>query len=123
MRKKRILHDKIVDKYKNLDFINERFPILSENDSFSIKRDAFKKSNDASAENGDHNDDDEIVYDDQDLVIKVTNDNDESNNKNDKLNGEKKPLSKVEKRKMSKSVIDEEHYIPYKPKNYNTEKA
>lgn len=80
MRKKRQIHDKIVDRHKNVDVNLDDF--------------AMKIGEKTSGKSG----------------KKRKNDED--------LGG-----IEVIETKSSKSVRDEEHYIPYRPKNYNTEKA
>jgi hypothetical protein len=125
MRKKREIHDKVVDKYKNMDFNLEKTPLF-QNNKFSIERDMFRTSEgEQNLEADEQSADENVIYnDDHNLVIKITNNSDEqSSNKTNNKRKSSSSMSKVEKRKILKSVKDEDNYIPYKPKNYNTEKA
>lgn len=109
MRKKRQQHDRVVEKFQHgqdLDGLT-----LFQKNKYSIKRDMFedeKKQNEKDEELND-----EFNFENENLVIKISNDNLDENSK--------KRLSKAEKRKQP--IIDADHYIPYKPKNFNTEKA
>ncbi|RNA16152.1 ATP-dependent RNA helicase DDX54 [Brachionus plicatilis] len=108
MRKKRQHHDQVVEKFqqKDLDGVS-----LFHKNMYSIERDMFnerKKQEEAEEELND-----EFSFESENLVIKISNDDSDRSGK--------KRLSKAEKRKLP--VVDAEHYIPYKPKNFNTEKA
>lgn len=103
MRKKRQQHDRVVQNFqhKDLDGLS-----LFHKNIYSIERDMFgedKKEDKEELSN-------EFDFESENLVIKINNDN-----------SDKKRLSKAEKRQQP--IIDAQHYIPYKPKNFNMEKA
>ena len=64
-------------------------------------------------------------FDDQDIVIKITN-NDEPDNRDARAAGSKRNLNGMSKKAFKRKnlqIIDVEHFIPYKPKNADQEKA
>lgn len=108
MRKKRLHHDKVVEKYKSREYCEENVSLFQQN-MYSVQKDAFKNDEeDYDDENNDHS----VMFNDQELVIKVVNNEDDS-----------ETSQKVQKRKKNQEIIDKEHFIPYKPKNYSQEKA
>ena len=151
MRKKRERHDRVVEKYKSKEPCEENVSLFQKN-MYTVQNEFFKNENtkrenlnqnfDQYDENGeenglDHDNDDMLSdsderavyknFDDQDLVIKITN-NGEENDTNDKsvkrksrgkLNGVSKKVAK----RNNLQIIDVEHFIPYKPKNAEQEKA
>jgi hypothetical protein len=134
MRKKREEHDKVVEKFKSKEFLEENVSLFQKN-IYSVQNmfrndDEKKLDEDEDDEEEDYepemNDDDTIVknFDDEDLVIKITNNAEESDQKKDnkKTKNRNGVSKKVEKRK-NRQIIDTEHFIPYKPKNFNQEKA
>ncbi len=129
MRQKRECHDRVVEKFKSKDLLDDNLSLFQKN-KYSVQIDAFKndgdlkEANESDVDEGENND--QIIhtnFNDLDLVIKITNnqnDNEElcdSNNKNRKLS--KKALKRLKKTE----IIDTEHFIPYKPKNFLQEKA
>ena len=130
MRKKREHHDKVVEKFKSKEFLEENVSLFHKN-IYSIqnmfREDKEKNEDDIEDEEEDYGDSETRegnasikTFDDEELVIKITNNDDEKtkNKKNCKAMSKK-----VEKRKQQQSAIDTEHFIPYKPKNFNQEKA
>jgi len=127
MRKKRLAHDNIVNKYKNNEYSEENVSLFKKN-MYSVQNDLFKKDADADEEEEEDSDNDEnaedkgIVYDDSDFVVTISN-NDE-NNKEDVNGCENLGMSKKAlKRSKQQDFIDKENFIPYKPKNFQTEKG
>ncbi len=135
MRKKREHHDKTVEKFKSKEFLEENVSLFQKN-IYSIQN-MFKndeeKNNDEDNKQDEESDDDEEndenttvkTFDDEELVIKITNSSDDkSDQKSDSKKGKNRNgvSKKVEKRK-NRQIIDTEHFIPYKPKNFNQEKA
>lgn len=122
MRKKRQKHDLVVEKYKSKELMEENVSLFQKN-IYSIHNDLFKKEDSESEvededeeETAETNGDTEVkTFDDEDLVIKITN--------NDDTDGNVKRSKKAERRLKAQSIIDTEHFIPYKPKNFNQEKA
>lgn len=121
MRKKRQKHDLVVEKYKSKELMEENVSLFQKN-IYSIHNDLFKKekseseNEDDDEEETEANGDTEVkTFDDEDLVIKITN--------NDDANDNVKRSKKAEKRLKAQAIIDTEHFIPYKPKNFNQEKA
>ena len=55
-----------------------------------------------------------VFFTDNNLVIKVSNGNNENGDESSK---------KVSRKRKHQEIIDKEHFIPYKPKNFNQEKA
>lgn len=100
MRKKRQAHDKIVDRHRsidvNFDDFAMKFGSSSANNSSSGKK---RKQQDFG--NEDEEEEEEERKENENNGVQVVKPN----------------------KKATKSVRDEEHYIPYRPKNYNTEKA
>ena len=114
MRRKREKDEQIIEKYKSKDPMDENISVFQKN-MYSVQTDILKDD-----DNEDRNDlDENVVYNDQDFVIKVTNDNNDDKTGED---GTKTRVSKAEKRK-SRQLIDVQNFIPYKPKNYDQEKA
>ena len=114
MRRKREKDEQIIEKYKSKDPMDENISVFQKN-MYSVQTDFLKDD-----DNEDGNDlDENVVYNDQDFVIKVTNDNNGDKTGED---GTKARVSKAEKRK-SRQLIDVQNFIPYKPKNYDQEKA
>lgn len=111
MRKKRQTHDKVVQRHKSKEFTEENVSLFQKN-MYSIQTDMFKKESEDENEEADDtaNNDSIQNFNEQNLVIRVTDSNENSTNK-------------VEKRKKNREIIDKEHFIPYKPKNYNQEKS
>ena len=145
MRKKRDCHDKVVEKFKSNELLEDNVSIFQKN-MYSVQRDMFKRGFDDNNNNRDREQDEDqnegddatrtihTNFNDQELVIKITNNDDENNDDHDDDNNDKTQqkdrkskrsrLSKVEKRKKAAaSFIDAENFIPYKPKNFNQEKA
>ena len=146
MRKKRDCHDKVVEKFKSNELLEDNVSIFQKN-MYSVQRDMFKRGFDDNNNNRDREQDEDqnegddatrtihTNFNDQELVIKITNNDDENNDddddddNNDKTQqkdrkSKRSRLSKVEKRKKAAaSFIDAENFIPYKPKNFNQEKA
>ena len=145
MRKKRDCHDKVVEKFKSNELLEDNVSIFQKN-MYSVQRDMFKRGFDDNNNNRDREQDEDqnegddatrtihTNFNDQELVIKITNNDDENNDDHDDDNNDKTQqkdrkskrsrLSKVEKRKKATaSFIDAENFIPYKPKNFNQEKA
>jgi hypothetical protein len=133
MRKKRECHDRVVEKFKSKDLLDDNLSLFQKN-KYSVQSDAFKNDKDDDFQNEEENESETIEeenggqiihtnFNDQDLVIKITNNNnydDISSNLN-KNNG---ILSKkAVKRLKQAQIIDTEHFIPYKPKNFLQEKA
>lgn len=103
MRKKRQHHDRVVTSFQHKDIDDS---LLFQKNKYSIERDMFGQ--DKKEDNEELNN--ELDFESENLVIKINNGN-----------SDKKRLSKAEKR--NQPIIDAQHYIPYKPKNFNTEKA
>ena len=130
MKNKREKHDQVVEKYKSKEHLEEKISLFQKN-MYSVQDDAFKNEDDdeAEAEEEDGEDQDEEMYDeleadedknvfvkqfnDQELVVKISN------------NEENQPRlsKKAARRKQAQNIIDKEHFIPYKPKNFQQEKA
>ena len=130
MRKKRECHDKVVEKFKSKDLLDDNLSLFQKN-KYSVQVDAFKndentdeKENENESDNEENNG--EIIhtnFNDQDLVIKITN-NDNDNEESSSSNKNDRKLSKkAVKRLKQTQIIDSEHFIPYKPKNFLQEKA
>lgn len=113
MRKKRQTHDKVVQRHKSREFTEENVSLFQQN-MYSIQTDLFKKEENSEDEEADLNENNDSVqnFNDQNLVIRVTDNTSRGATK-----------SKTEKRKRDREIIDKEHFIPYKPKNYNQEKS
>ena len=117
MRKKRLHHDKVVQRYKSKEFNEENISLFQKN-MYSVMTDAFRTEDDDNEENNENADfdhDKSLMFNDQELIIKVSNSNSAEND----TESSKKAL----KRKKQQEIIDKEHFIPYKPKNFNQEKA
>jgi hypothetical protein len=137
MRKKREQHDKVVEKYKAKEFFEDNTSLFQKN-MYSIHKsllDETRNNDENEEEEGgddeyenDSNSDsknNEIIkkFDDEELIIKITNtDNNDGNNSNSSWNKNNNKRSKKAERR-SQPIIDAEHFIPYKPKNFNQEKA
>lgn len=145
MKKKRECHDRVVEKYKSKEPCEESVSLFQKN-MYTVQNEFFKKENDKrenlsqnfidnddAEESGDDEDDfieeeNENVtiknFDDQNLVIKITN-NEEFDN-DAKVKGTKKSANGVSKKvakRKNLQIIDVDHFIPYKPKNAEQEKA
>lgn len=83
---------------------------------YSVQTDAFRNENDEEEdnENANFDHDKSVMFNDQELVIKVSNNGEENGSESSK---------KALQRKKQQEIIDKEHFIPYKPKNFNQEKA
>ena len=134
-------HDRIVERYKSKEPCEENISLFQKN-MYTIQNGFFKDENnkrelfngaveynDEDDEEDDDLDGDENVeiksFEDQDIVIKITN-NDEMDNKNANAKGSKRSsngLSKKAAKRKNLQIIDVEHFIPYKPKNADQEKA
>ena len=110
MRKKRDHHEKVVQRYKSKEFNEENVSLFQKN-MYSVQTDAFKNE-DNEDENDENND--KVFFTDNNLVIKVSNGNNENGDESSK---------KVSRKRKHQEIIDKEHFIPYKPKNFNQEKA
>ena len=135
MKNKRVRHDRIVERYKSKEPCEENISLFQKN-MYKIQNGFFKDENnnrehfdgaveynDQNEDEDEDNEDDDVTiknFDDQDIVIKITN-NDEPDNKDSKrnLNG----MSKKAFKRKNLQIIDVEHFIPYKPKNADQEKA
>ena len=116
MRKKRLHHDKVVQRYKSKEFNEENISLFQKN-MYSVQTGAFRNEDDDFEENNENADFDHeksLMFNDQELVIKVSNNGEENGTESSK---------KALKRKQQEEIIDKEHFIPYKPKNFNQEKA
>ena len=135
MKNKRVRHDRIVERYKSKEPCEENISLFQKN-MYKIQNGFFKDENnnrehfdgaveynDQNEDEDEDNEDDDVTiknFDDQDIVIKITN-NDEPDNRDSKrnLNG----MSKKAFKRKNLQIIDVEHFIPYKPKNADQEKA
>jgi len=150
MKKKRERDEKLIEKHKAKEICEDNLSLFQKS-MYSIQNDLFKKETendqaDDSNENDDNEEDTDFnlndklsqqTYQDDDFVIKITN-NDDDDDKVDehskenlsetkKGKGRKRKsengLSKKAEKRQKQQVIDYEHFIPYKPKNFHTEKA
>jgi len=108
MRKKREHHEKVVQRYKSKEFNEENVSLFQKN-MYSVQTDAFKNEDDDENDN----ENDKVFFTDNNLVIKVSNGNE---------NGDE-ASKKASRKRKHQEIIDKEHFIPYKPKNFNQEKA
>lgn len=137
MRAKRLRHDTTVIRYKANEYTDENVSLFKQN-MYSIQNDVFKrdeneKENNSAGEMDDYSDDEakvtmngnsSMAFDDQEFSVTVTG-NDEEQNQGEKSGKRKKDgiSKKVLKRQKVADIIDKEHFIPYKPKNFQTEKG
>ena len=136
MRAKRLRHDTTVDRYKATEYTDENVSLFKQN-MYSIQNDVFKrdeeKENDSAGEMDEYSDDEvkitmngnsSMEFADQEFSVTVTG-NDEDQNEGEKDGKRKKDgvSKKVLKRQKVTDIIDKEHFIPYKPKNFQTEKG
>jgi hypothetical protein len=141
MKNKRVRHDTIVERYKSKEPCEENISLFQKN-MYTIQNGFFKDENNKrelfngaveyndedDEEDDDLNGDENVEiksFDDQDIVIKITN-NDEMETKNTNAKGSKRSsngLSKKAEKRKNLQIIDVEHFIPYKPKNADQEKA
>jgi len=94
---------------------------------YSIQTDLFRRDDAEEEEEGSDNDENTedkaaVAYDDSEFTVTITN-NDENNqgavDDAENLGMTKKAL----KRSRPADFIDKENFIPYKPKNFQTEKG
>ena len=135
-------HDRAVERYKSKEPCEENISLFQKN-MYTIQNGFFKDENNKRElfngaveynDEDDEDDDDDLEgdknveiksFDDQDIVIKITN-NDEMDNKKVNAKGSKRGsngLSKKAAKRKNLQIIDVEHFIPYKPKNADQEKA
>lgn len=146
MKKKREKDEKLIEKHKAKEICEDNLSLFQKS-MYSIQNDLFKKEteNDQAENENDENGDDadlnnhnliQQTYQDEDFVIKITNNDDENkvgeekkenSSETKKGKGKKRKaengLSKKAEKRQKQQVIDYEHFIPYKPKNFHTEKA
>ncbi len=128
MRKKRLAHDSIVEKYKTNEYSEENVSLFKKN-MYSIQTDLFRRDDAEEEEEEEGSDNDEntedkaaVAYDDSEFTVTITN-NDE-NNQGAVDDAENSGMSKKAlKRSRPADFIDKENFIPYKPKNFQTEKG
>jgi hypothetical protein len=134
MRQKRERHEKVVDTYKSKECCEESVSLFQRN-IYSIENNAFSKDGDINMEESDENTDDDgdnqnendkkrfkndVLFNNQELEIKISNNNDSSDN--NKSNQDRLTKKQMRQKKINE-IIDKEHFIPYRPKNYQTEKG
>ena len=125
MRKKRLQHDKVVCKFKSHEYLEENISLFQKN-MYSVQNDVFKRDEDDEEEEDEENEDQSAnsfkQFSSPDFEITVTN-HDGSSGISDKTKSKSGLSKKAEKRKRPIDTIDKENFIPYKPKNFQTEKG
>lgn len=151
MRQKRKCHEDIIVKNKAREYTDENISLFKQN-MYSIQTDIFKKDGDEEEEEGqseneeDGSDVEEDLNDDYGLEAKTSNGNSTMEFDNEEFSititgndeaedgessGHKKGVKrkkggvskKAMKRMKQVDVIDKENFIPYKPKNFHTDKG
>jgi hypothetical protein len=143
MKKKREKDEKLIEKHKAREICEDNLSLFQKS-MYSIQNDLFKREseNDQIENNNQNEENDEKTdfnmdsqahqtYQDADFVIKITNNDDDNASTNlseiKQVKGKKRKsengVSKKAEKRQKQQVIDYEHFIPYKPKNFHTEKA
>ena len=127
MRKKRLKHDPIVQRIKNRGNEGDEKLSLFENITGKVSVEKLNKSEEIGKTNTNGDDDDDTNeihrFEDGGLDITVRNGDDDDDEENDGGAATSGKTSVNKKKRKFKEIVDKEHFIPYKPKNYETEKA
>ena len=141
MRKKRKCHEGIIEKNKAREYTDEHISLFKQN-MYSIQTDIFKKSDENESDNeesgseddedgtfdqGNMNGNSSMAFDNEEFSITISNNDDVENGESSGKKGIKRKKDgvskKVQKRLKQTDVIDKENFIPYKPKNFHTDKG